>query len=189
MRPSKISDDKLLDRLTGVFRVHGFEGASLTRLVKATGLRRASLYHRFPGGKDEMAQAVVGWVNHWFVEHVFTPLSGPGSAEERVRNMAKALSKFYARGRKPCLLNTLSLGGNDNEIGRHLRASFEAWLENMAAIARETGIQPKEARRRAEEALIGIQGALVLARIAGDHAPFKRVLDRLPSLLTDGEKP
>lgn len=189
MRPAKITDEKLLDRLTGVFRTHGYEGASLSRLVEATGLQRASLYHRFPGGKSEMAEAVLTWVDRWFVEHVFNPLGGPGPAEERVRRMADALSKFYVGGRKPCLLNTLSLGGNDNEIGRHVRASFGAWLESMAAVARESGAEAAEARRRAEEALIGIQGALVLVRIEGDHAPFERILNSLPALLSGGAEP
>ncbi len=59
MPPSKVNENQLLDRLTGVFRLHGYEGASLSRIAKATGLQRASLYFRFPGGKEEMAEAVL----------------------------------------------------------------------------------------------------------------------------------
>ncbi len=55
---TKVTEEELLDRLTSVFRTHGFEGASLSLISKATGLQRASLYHRFPGGKEEMAKAV-----------------------------------------------------------------------------------------------------------------------------------
>ena len=44
--------------LAEAFREHGFEGASLAQLCEATGLGKGSLYHFFPGGKDEMAEVV-----------------------------------------------------------------------------------------------------------------------------------
>ncbi|TGQ06111.1 helix-turn-helix domain-containing protein, partial [Mesorhizobium sp. M00.F.Ca.ET.217.01.1.1] len=40
-----------------VFREHGYEGASLALIGAATGLGKGSLYHFFPGGKEEMARA------------------------------------------------------------------------------------------------------------------------------------
>jgi len=58
MPSTKVNEEELLDRLTSVFRTHGFEGASLSLISKATGLQRASLYHRFPGGKEEMAKGL-----------------------------------------------------------------------------------------------------------------------------------
>ena len=51
MRPSKISDEKVFQGLSDVFRRKGYDGASYSDLMKATGLVKASLYHRFPGGK------------------------------------------------------------------------------------------------------------------------------------------
>ena len=50
MPTTKVTDNQLLDKLTEVFRLYGYEGASLSRISKVTGLQRASLYHRFPGG-------------------------------------------------------------------------------------------------------------------------------------------
>ena len=47
-----------LPALGEVFREHGFEGASLALIGERTGLGKGSLYHFFPGGKEEMAAAV-----------------------------------------------------------------------------------------------------------------------------------
>ncbi len=47
----------------------------------------------------------------------------------------------------------------------------------------EAGIEPNCARRRAEDAILKIQGALVLARGLDDTALFERVLQRLPEEL------
>jgi hypothetical protein len=40
------------------------------------------------------------------------------------------------------------------------------------------------ARTRAEEAVVRIEGSLVVARVLGDSSAFERVLRMLPELLT-----
>jgi len=59
MRPQKVIDSDILKGLTKVFRSKGYEGANLSELAQATNLKKASLYHRFPGGKQEMAVTVL----------------------------------------------------------------------------------------------------------------------------------
>ncbi len=76
MATAKITEDRLLEHLTRVFQKHGYEGASLSLIAAATGLGRASLYHRFPGGKADMALAVLDHADLWFATHVLDPLSG-----------------------------------------------------------------------------------------------------------------
>lgn len=46
-RPREFDADAILDKTVEVFRSKGFEGASVSDLEKATGLRRASLYGAF----------------------------------------------------------------------------------------------------------------------------------------------
>jgi TetR/AcrR family transcriptional repressor of lmrAB and yxaGH operons len=184
MTPSKVDDNQLLDRLTEVFRLYGYDGASLSLISEVTRLQRASLYHRFPGGKEEMALAVLSKVDHWFVTHILAPLSEPGDPAKRVRKMAQRLDKFYNCGRHSCLLDTLSLSDATKAIQQHTQRSFNAWLDALTAIARESEVKTTMARRRAADALVQIQGALVFSRTTGDARPFKRVLAGLPTLLT-----
>ena len=181
----KIDDDRLLDRLTEVFRVHGYEGASLSRISKATGLKRGSLYHRFPGGKDEMAQAVLKRADDWFASHVLAPLAEPGDPAARVRKVADRLKRFYFGGDRSCLLDTLSLGEPGTPLREHVEQSISAWLDEFAGIAGEAGHTGAAARRRAEDALVRIQGSLVLARATGGTKPLGRVLKDLTAILID----
>jgi TetR/AcrR family transcriptional repressor of lmrAB and yxaGH operons len=55
-----ISDEDFLATALDLFRTYGFEGVSLKQLADATGLEKASLYYRFPGGKDAIAMAIAG---------------------------------------------------------------------------------------------------------------------------------
>src|ERR1700749_1985402 len=50
---------EIVGRLFVVFQDRGYEGASLADLSQATGLGKSSLYHHFPRGKEQMAEAVL----------------------------------------------------------------------------------------------------------------------------------
>ena len=178
------ADGRLLDALSDVFQRHGYEGASLSLLSQATGLQRASLYHRFPGGKQEMANAVLGRAVAWLQEHALTPLSGDGPPEERVRTMVKRLEQFYDRGNRSCLLDTLSLGQRNGPFSKEVQAATRTWINAMAGVAREAGLPSDLAKRRAEEAIVAIQGGLVVARATGDATAFRRAIQPLPGRLT-----
>lgn len=183
MAHAKRSDQDLICALTGVFRAQGYEAASLSQISKATGLERASLYHRFPGGKQEMVAAVVHHVNRWFHSQVFTPLERPGRPAQKVRGVARRLLEFYAGGSQSCVLDTLSLPGSSPALRAVVRGSLQAWLRAFTGVAREAGASRAQARERALQAIMEIEGSLVLARVLGDRKPFRRTLDRLPRLL------
>ena len=180
----KVREDSLLEALQGVFCRHGFEGASLSLIADATGLQRASLYHRFPDGKAGMAVAVLERVLATFGSTVLAPLSKPGDPAARVRQTAKQLGEFYAGGKRSCLLETLSLGAPAPAVRAAVQRALSAAIDAFAAVARECGASPAEAARRAEQALVEVQGALVVARVSGDIKPFERVLKALPERIT-----
>ncbi len=187
MRSAKVNDEQLINRLTDVFRLHGYDGASISRISKATGLERASLYHRFPGGKEEMVQTVLERADDWFERHILAPLEEPGNAKQNIKTMAQRLKEFYSAGQKSCLLDSLSFGDDSHGLQEHIQQSFAGWIDGLAQVSRKAGLKPKAARQRAEEAVLRIQGALVLARGTGDTKPFLRILESLPDFLTSDQ--
>jgi TetR/AcrR family transcriptional repressor of lmrAB and yxaGH operons len=62
----------------------------------------------------------------------------------------------------------------------HQKAGMEAWIEAIAVMLHETGLPARIARERAEDAVIRIQGGLVMARAKDDVVPFQRTLKSLP---------
>ena len=182
---SRVGDAELIDKISRIFRRHGYEGATMARLSAATGLEKASLYHRFPGGKDEMVVAAAAAGNAWFVEHVLEPLSQPGDAAALVKRACERLREFYDDGRLPCVLESLSLPAGREELHRALNGSLDGWLEAFTQLARRSGFSRAAARDRAEQAIIEIEGSLVLSRVRGDSGPFLRTIRKLPKILTE----
>jgi len=179
-----VSDEVLHAAALTLFRTYGFEGVSLKRLANATGLEKASLYYRYPGGKDEIAMAVVKEVISWFQENVFAPLAGSEPTYKRVSFVADQLRQFYSGGSKACLMDVLSIPGASDDLQLALKGAMQAWIDAFAQVAEESGLEAGVARSRAEEAIIHIEGSLILARVLGDTTRFEHVLKLLPHHLT-----
>lgn len=189
-RPRSISDDDVVSGLTATFRADGYAGASLATLATASGLRSASLYHRFPDGKTGMALAVLADVERLF-GHVLEPLD-PASDHEPasdVAEMARRLAAFYADGELACVLDTMTVGDVPAEVARRARSLAGAWVDAMAQVAGRAGAGTAPARHRAVDAFVRVEGALVASRVLGDTAPFDDVVAALPHLLTHQDVP
>ena len=83
----------------------------------------------------------------------------------------------------PCVLAVMSLGEANNLFHQQLEQSLQQWLNTLAKIVEETGVEAAQARQRAEDAMITIQGALVLVRVTQDTQVFQRAISRIPQIL------
>lgn len=184
-RKALISDEDLIARVSDVFRAQGYEGASLNDLAQATGLKKASLYHRFPGGKEQMAREVLSKINDWFVDHIISPLKSKDDVRDRLYQMGLAVNAFYEDGEKACLLNRLSAGpdGQGGLFHEEIEAAFTGWRNGLIAALQDAGFDRAEARSRAIEALALIQGLLVYGQATGQEWLFRQTVKELPDRL------
>ncbi len=179
-----ISDEQLYETALDLFRTYGYEGVSLQRLSAATGLEKASLYYRYPGGKDDIAKSVAQGVVHWFQSNIFAARLSDLPPRRKVATVADRLRAFYGGGRKSCITEILSIPGGPEELRAGLKAALQAWIKAFAEVARQSGMSTPIAKARAEEAISRIEGSLILARVLEDTGPFERALRLLPDLLT-----
>lgn len=183
-RPVKIEETAVLQRLTEVFRDVGYDGASLALLAEGTGLQKASLYHRFPGGKEQMAGEVMTRAEAWLQANVLAPLRTAAPPADRIAAMVRALDDFYDGGRRPCLLNMLSSPtATPGPLAPRIKHAFNAWIAALAGVLRDAALDRATARARAERAVALIQGSLVVARGIGSPKPFRTQLAALQSEL------
>lgn len=182
-----------LPALGECFREHGYEGASLARLCAATGLGKGSLYHFFPGGKEEMAAAVLADIDAWFETHIFAPLEQAREAHAAVTAMIAQTDAYFRSGRRICLVGALGLTDSRDRFAEPLSAYFRRWVASLARALAGGGLPADSARALAEEGVAAIQGAIVLARATGEAESFTRVTElshrRLIAALDSGNAP
>jgi TetR/AcrR family transcriptional regulator, lmrAB and yxaGH operons repressor len=174
---------EVIPHLAEVFREHGFEGASLALISARTGLGKGSLYHFFPGGKEEMAAAVLDHISHWFEHHLFEPLRAQADPAAAIHAMFQTVDDYFRSGRRTCLVGTFALGDARDRFAAKIGAYFTAWQNALAEALERAGKDAPLADELAEDVIAGIQGALVMARAFDDPALFGRALQRLERYL------
>ncbi|HZG38306.1 MAG TPA: hypothetical protein VEZ50_06440 [Nodosilinea sp.] len=81
------------------------------------------------------------------------------------------------------MLASLMLGSAKDDFQPQVKAMLERWMEAIAAVLTQSGMLDSLAQERSEEALVAIQGALIVARALNDPAVFERTMQRLPEQL------
>src|SRR5688572_13911936 len=156
MPAALMSKDDVLARLMDTFRDRGYEGASLTELSAATGLTRSSLYHYFPGGKEQMGMEVLAHLDRELAESVYEPLRSSHTPARKLGAMIDAIDAFYEGGREACLLERLCTAADRGRFSRPLRQAFTAWMQGVEALCSGGGTlhpRPVQLRLVAGEAL------------------------------------
>ncbi len=169
--------------LAEAFREHGFEGASLSVLSKATGLGKGSLYNFFPGGKEEMMTAVLADIDLWFDRAIFAPLEQTEDPAASIVSMMDEVTSYFRSGRRICLVGCLGLNAAGAAFADAVKGYFVRWISALARCLEAGGVPVLPAGQLAEEAVSGIQGAIVLARALGEEEPFNRIVQRQQATL------
>ena len=185
MAKSKYSQEEVTESLMQVFRQVGYEGASLEELAKAAGLRKSSLYHRYPGGKKEMAEEVLKYANNWIRENVTSVLQAEGDPDKRLKKALEAIDELYKGGRRACIIRALSMDTGLDLFSKLISEAFEDLLSGFTKLLSDMGYSKRESVRHTENIIIMIQGALIVGRGTRDDKLFKRVLNEIKEFLTN----
>ena len=173
----------ILRALGEVFRAHGYEGASLALITEATGLGKGSLYHLFPGGKSQMAAEVLAEIDAWFERNIYAPLRNADDPARAVVAMLDGVDDYFRSGHRVCLVGMVALGAARDDFASAIDQYFARWHLALVSLLRKLGLSDGLAQRRSEDALLTIQGALVLARARNDTKIFGRALAELKTRL------
>ena len=126
-----------------VFREFGYEGASFSRIAERTGLGKGSLYHFFPGGKEDMAAAVLAHVDDWFERHVFAPLDAD-EPQAAIAAMWRSVDAYFQAGRRICLVGAFALDDTRDRFASAIRSYFLRWIAALGrALARAASPRPR----------------------------------------------
>lgn len=165
--------------LADIFRVHGFEGASLSVISAKTGLGKGSLYNFFPGGKEEMASSVLDEVSDWFRREVYEPLRAAGEPHAQVAAMFETSAGYFESRQLVCLFGAFALGQERERFARAIGDYFTEWVCALASALTRCGTPEATARAVATDTVCGIQGALILSRAVQEPDLFRESLARL----------
>lgn len=180
MRPQKVQDEVMLKGLLAIMRSKGYDGASLSELAEASGLKKASLYHRFPNGKKEMACAVLNYLNNWIDTSILQILHSKDiEPKKRLKQVIRNIDTLYRGGEEVCLFRSFLMGAGKELFGDQIKVAMENWVSSFTQLGTDLGLRKTLAKKLALQITIELQGSLVVAKGLKNVNIFKSTLKNI----------
>ena len=170
-----------------LFRRNGYAATGINEIAELSGAPKGSLYHYFPNGKDQIAEAAVRFAGAGLVATLEKLETQHRSAASMVRAYCRLVAGWMAKSgfRDGCPIATTLLESAPQSTGV-TAAGREAFAGFRAVIARaliRDGFGKAEASRLSTLAVSAIEGALILARVEGSAGPIEDVAKALDAAL------
>ncbi len=169
--------ERIVERSAELFRRQGFAGTGVKQIVAEASAPFGSLYHFFPGGKEQLGEEVIrfsGAIYGRLIDEFFKPGEDPVAATRNFFAAAAAMLREtdYADA---CPIATVALEvSSTNEPMRQACADvFNGWVDGASRRLRECGLSPKRSRALAFELIAALEGAFVLARALRSTEPLE----------------
>ncbi|MDE2577352.1 MAG: TetR/AcrR family transcriptional regulator [Hyphomicrobiales bacterium] len=153
----------------------GLQRTSFSEVLEASGAPRGSLYHHFPGGKDELVAKAVAAAGAFALAHLESLRGQPADkVAAGFIGLWRALltrSDFGAG----CAAAAVTVAAETPDLLRAAAVAFAGWRALLATLLHEGGVPEKRAQALAATLIAACEGAVILAR--ADHAlePFDLV--------------
>jgi TetR/AcrR family transcriptional regulator, lmrAB and yxaGH operons repressor len=170
--------ERLLVTGERLFRVQGYSGTGLKQLAQEAGAPWSSMYHFFPGGKQQLGAEVVRQAAERYaalIAKAFAAYPDPADAVAAVfKAEAKLLTESKFRNGCPVAAVTLDVASTVEELRQSCAVAFELWIDTIAHGLGATGLPAKEARTLASYVLSSLEGAILLSRAEHSIVPIER---------------
>ncbi len=175
--------EKLLYAASSLFRRQGYAATGVAEILSVAGVPKGSLYHHFPGGKPDLAEASARWAAAYIADLIDQGFADAESFEAGLEAVCEGIAAiFEARNAWDfCPITATLLDGPENDAFKiAAQEVFADWAGRAAGHARRFGHTDEEAARRARALLMMLEGAWILARAEGSAAPIRAVAGLLP---------
>jgi TetR/AcrR family transcriptional regulator, lmrAB and yxaGH operons repressor len=170
--------DRLLRTGERLFRMQGYSGTGLKQLAQEAEAPWSSMYHFFPGGKEQLAAEIIRHAADLYaalIAKAFAAYADPSDAVAAVfKAEAKILTESKFRNGCPVAAVTLDIGSTVEELRRPCAEAFELWVTTFATGLGATGLPETESRPLATHVLSSLEGAILLSRAAKSVAPIEQ---------------
>ena len=162
---------------------NGVAATSFSEVLEASGAPRGSLYHHFPGGKDELIAAAVDLAGDGAIALLDGLEGRPNDEilEEFIAMWRSVLTRSqFSAG---CSVLAVTVDPSSPELLDHAATVFRAWRGRLSELFRAGGLADDDARRFATTVVAASEGAVVLSRAEQSFEAFDLVSEDLRAQL------
>jgi TetR/AcrR family transcriptional regulator, lmrAB and yxaGH operons repressor len=170
-----------------LLRRQGYSGTSVSDFLQAAGAANGSLYHHFPHGKEELAQAAIEVAAAQVEDALARTLDADDDVVAATQRWLDALiGALEADPRDGCPVapTAIDAAGVSEPLRLSAAGAFARW-EAVFELALARTRDRQTAAAQARLLLSAIEGALLLDRTAHDTAHLRALREAVPALLAN----
>jgi TetR/AcrR family transcriptional repressor of lmrAB and yxaGH operons len=181
--------DKIVRATAELLRRRGYAATGINEIAELSGAPKGSLYHYFPGGKEQIAAEAVRYAGERVCATISDLARTHQSPADAVRAYGQLLGGWMAKSGFidgcPIATTMLEIGPNDSAIVEAGRAAFASWAEGFADALRTSGVAAAKAHNVARSAVMILEGALILARVERSAAAIETAAEQAANLFDE----
>jgi TetR/AcrR family transcriptional regulator, lmrAB and yxaGH operons repressor len=167
---------RILEASEDLFGRQGYSGTGLKAILAASEAPYGSLYHFFPGGKEELGVAALqasGQVYLHMVEAIFGDgIDAVDATESFFEGAAAVVEMSGFEDACPIATVALEVASVSEALREAAAEAFESWLTALQERFVDAGMTPLRAREVAVELFCAIEGAFLLSRTTRSVEPI-----------------
>lgn len=169
--------ERIVQSSAELFRRQGYAGTGVKQIVAEASAPFGSIYHFFPGGKEQLGEEVIRWsgaIYGQLIDLFYEPGADPVVA---TRNFFAAAAQTLVETdyADACPIATIALEvSSTSEPMRQACADvFDGWIDSACKSLLAAGVPRRRARPLAISLLALLEGAFVLARALRSTEPVE----------------
>lgn len=178
------SRERMVNSAITLLRERGVSGVTVDAVLAHSGAPRGSVYHHFPGGRDELILTALRQAGDYITASILKSVETGDPLQVLDKFAAfwlKSLKATAYQSGCPVLAMAVDTREDLPEAGELVREIFAAWLSAFTDLLEATG-KPR-ARALATLTVASIEGAIVLCRVQQSPIPLEDAVGELKTLL------
>ncbi len=168
--------ERIIDSTAELFRRQGYNGTGIKQIVAAAAAPFGSLYHFFPGGKEQLGAEVIrssgAMYLQLFVEVVRDAPDVPAAIAAFFDGAAETLRETDYADACPIATVALEVASTNEPLRLATAEVFDSWIAAATAYFELAGIPPERARALSYAILSLLEGAFVFCRASRSTEPL-----------------
>lgn len=186
-KPALDTRERIVRAASRLMQRQGYDGTGIKQISQEAEATLGSLYHFFPGGKQELAVAAIRHGDEEFADLLRRALdSEPDPAEALIactRILAEQLSASDWVEGCPVTATALGTAGRAPDIQQAAAEAFARWRGLVFAKLCGAGVAEDDARSLAHTVISTLEGAELAAQVSRDAEPLRSAGEHLARLV------
>jgi AcrR family transcriptional regulator len=168
--------DRIMDSTAELFRRQGYAGTGIKQILAAANAPFGSLYHFFPGGKEQLGAETIRSSGALYGQ-LFATIAAqapdvPSAVGDFFGGAAETLVETDYADACPIATVALEVSSTNEQLRQASADVFDSWIDGATRYFAAAGIAPQTARELALSMLCLLEGAFIFCRAMRSTEPL-----------------